>query len=106
QSEQLEELRSKVCERLSSSWSGKRVDLAFMTELIPDVGATARANLELADRLAPLMTTALQINGNPRLIKRFLNTLWIRLAVAKSQGVAVDESTLAKVLLFERCATE
>ncbi len=104
--ERVEEVRSKVCERLSSSWSGKRADLAFMTELVPNVGAEVRANLELADRLAPLMTTAQQINGNPRLIKRFLNTLWIRLAVAKSQGVAVDESTLAKVLLFERCATE
>lgn len=103
---QIEDIRSKVCARLSSSWSGKRVDLAFMTELVPDIGAEVRANLELADRLAPLMTTAQQINGNPRLIKRFLNTLWIRLAVAKSQGVAVDESTLAKVLLFERCATE
>jgi len=104
--ERMEEIRSKVCERLSSSWSGKRVDLAFMTELVPGLSAEVRANLELADRLAPLMTTAQQINGNPRLIKRFLNTLWIRLAVAKSQGVAVDESTLAKVLLFERCAAE
>ncbi len=104
--ERMEEIRSKVCERLTSSWSGKRVDLAFMTELVPDVDVGVRANLELADRLAPLMTTAQQINGNPRLIKRFLNTLWIRLAVAKSQGVAVDESTLAKVLLFERCAAE
>jgi predicted KAP-like P-loop ATPase len=103
---QMEEIRSKVCQRLSSSWSGKRVDLAFMTELVPDLDADSRANLELADRLAPLMTTAQQINGNPRLIKRFLNTLWIRLAVAKSQGVAVDESTLAKLLLFERCAAE
>lgn len=104
--ERMEDIRSKVCLRLSSSWSGKRVDLAFMTELVPDVDAHVRTNLELADRLAPLMTTAQQINGNPRLIKRFLNTLWIRLAVAKSQGVAVDESTLAKVLLFERCAAE
>lgn len=104
--EQMEAVRSKVCERLSASWSGKRADLAFITELVPHLGAGVRANLELADRLAPLMTTAQQISGNPRLIKRFLNTLWIRLAVAKSQGVAVDESTLAKVLLFERCAAE
>jgi predicted KAP-like P-loop ATPase len=104
--DRMEEIRSKVCERLSISWSGKRVDLDFMTELVPEIDTGVRANLELADRLAPLMTTAQQINGNPRLIKRFLNTLWIRLAVAKSQGVAVDESTLAKVLLFERCAEE
>lgn len=104
--QRMEEIRSKVCERLASSWSGKRVDLAFVTGLVPDVDAGVRRNLELADRLAPLMATAQQIHGNPRLIKRFLNTLWIRQAVARSQGVAVDESTLAKVLLFERCAAE
>ncbi len=104
--ERMEEIRSKTCERLSQSWSGKRVDLNFITDLVSEVDNGLRANLELADRLAPLMTTAQQINGNPRLIKRFLNTLWIRLSVARSQGVAVDESTLAKVLLFERCASQ
>ncbi|MCZ7616790.1 MAG: P-loop NTPase fold protein [Myxococcota bacterium] len=104
--ERTEEIRSKVCERLSASWSGKRVDFNFVTGIVPDIDSEVRANLELADRLAPLMTTAQQISGNPRLIKRFLNTLWVRLAVAKSQRVAVDESTLAKVLLFERCAAE
>lgn len=101
-----EELRVKICERLSESWSGKRVDLKFVTELVANSTPELRVNLELADRLAPLMTTAQQIAGNPRLIKRFLNTLWIRLAVARSQGVAVDESILAKMLLFERCASE
>ena len=104
--ERMEEIRTKICGRLSESWSGKRVDLSYVADIVPETDGGLRANLELADRLAPLMTTAQQINGNPRLIKRFLNTLWIRLAVAKSQGVAVDESTLAKVLLFERCATE
>ncbi len=101
-----EELRTKVCERLSQSWTGKRVDLSFVTGLLPDAPSELKTNLELADRLAPLMTTAPQIAGNPRLIKRFLNTLSIRLAVAKSQNVSVDESVLAKVLLFERCASE
>lgn len=101
-----EEVRTKVCERLSQSWTGKRVDLKFVTGLLPDAPSELNANLELADRLAPLMTTAPQIAGNPRLIKRFLNTLSIRLAVAESQNVSVDESTLAKVLLFERCASE
>ena len=102
----MEEIREKVCQRLSESWSGKRVDLKFVTEVAGAIDDDARANLALADRLAPLMTTAEQIKGNPRLIKRFLNTLRIRMSVAESQGVAVDESALAKVLLFERCASE
>ena len=80
------------------------MDLRFMSELIPDCPDSLKSNLGLADRLAPLMTSARQIAGNPRLIKRFLNTLSIRMSIAKSQEVAVDEEALAKMLLFERCA--
>ena len=102
-----ETIRDQVCQRLSESWKGHRVDLRFVLKLIEDDCPKAlRANLELADRLAPLMTTAKQIAGNPRLIKRFLNTLSIRLDIAQAQHVAVDEGALAKMLLFERCASE
>jgi predicted KAP-like P-loop ATPase len=61
------------------------------------------AQLDTADRLAPIMTGATQIAGNPRLIKRFLNALSIRMAISRAHGVGVDEAALAKVLLFERC---
>jgi predicted KAP-like P-loop ATPase len=57
---------------------------------------------DTADRLASLMTTASGIVGNPRLIKRFLNALAIRMAISKTHGVGVDETVLAKMLLFER----
>ena len=49
------------------------------------------------------MTSASQISGNPRLIKRFLNALAIRMAISNAHGVGVDEAVLAKMLLFERC---
>ena len=102
-SETAERLREEVCRRLSESWRGRRVDSRFVLELIGECPPTLRRNLELADRLAPLMTTAKQIAGNPRLIKRFLNTIAIRLSIARAQEVAVDEGALAKMLLFERC---
>ena len=96
-------VRERVCAQLAASWQGKRVDRTFMNSVVPDCPAELRAKFDLADRLAPLMTTAKQIAGNPRLIKRFLNTLYIRMAVAQAQGVSVDEAVLAKMLLFERC---
>ena len=105
-SDQLEVIRSQVCQQLSESWKGCRVDLKFVSGLFEECPEDLRANLGLADRLAPLMTTAVQIAGNPRLIKRFLNTLSIRMSVAQAQDVAVDEEALAKMLLFERCAGE
>ena len=105
-SDLLERVREQVCKRLSESWRGYRVDLDFMSEIIEDCPDELPTNLELADRLAPLMTSARQIAGNPRLIKRFLNTLAIRMSIARAQQIAVDEGALAKMLLFERCASE
>src|SRR5258708_193228 len=63
------------------------------------------AKVDAADRLGPLMTSASGIAGNPRLVKRFLNALALRMSISNAQGVGVDEAVLAKLLLFERLAT-
>lgn len=98
-----EALRAGVCSQLGKTWQGKRVDLKFLRTVHAELPDELIARLDAADRLAPLMTTATGIAGNPRLIKRFLNALSIRMAMARAQGVGVDESELVKVLLFERC---
>jgi predicted KAP-like P-loop ATPase len=96
------EIRTKVCERLGQTWQGKRVDRAFMQTLHGQFTDELIGQFDTADRLAPLMTTASGIVGNPRLIKRFLNALAIRMAISRAHGVGVDEAVLAKMLLFER----
>lgn len=98
-----ERIRVAVCSQLSKTWQGKRVDLPFLRTLNGTLSNDLITRLDTADRLAPLMTSATGINGNPRLIKRFLNALSIRMAMSYAQGVGVDESVLVKVLLFERC---
>ena len=102
-SKEKERLRSEVCTQLGKTWQGKRVDPRFLRSLNGKLPGELIARLDLADRLAPLMTSATGIAGNPRLIKRFLNALSIRMAMSHAQGVGVDESELVKVLLFERC---
>jgi predicted KAP-like P-loop ATPase len=97
-----EKIRAGVCCQLSQTWQGKRVDRAFVQSLHPGVPDALVGKFDTADRLAPLMTTATGIVGNPRLIKRFLNALAIRMAISNAQGVGVDEAVLAKLLLFER----
>ncbi len=97
-----EEIRRKVCEQLGKTWQGKRVDRAFMQSLRSDYPGDLIGQFDAADRLAPLMATASGIAGNPRLVKRFLNALAIRMAISKAHGVGVDEAVLAKMLLFER----
>jgi predicted KAP-like P-loop ATPase len=96
-----EHIRAKVCEQLSQTWQGKRVDRAFVQSL-GTIPSELVARLDAADRLAPMMTKASGINGNPRLIKRFLNALAIRMAISRAHNVGVDEAALAKMLLFER----
>jgi len=101
--EMKEMIRSKVCEQLGQIWRGQRVDRAFIQSLHGELPSELVGHLDTADRLAPVMTGATQIAGNPRLIKRFLNALSIRMAISSAHGISVDESALAKMLLFERC---
>ncbi|MES1937286.1 KAP P-loop domain-containing protein [Salinisphaera hydrothermalis C27AD] len=97
-----EKIRAGVCSQLRQTWQGKRVDRAFVQSLHESFPDDLIGKLDTADRLAPLMTGATGISGNPRLIKRFLNALAIRMTISKAQGVGVDEAVLAKLLLFER----
>lgn len=99
---QKDTLRAAIAEQLRASWKGKRVDRAFVGSHGIELPAALLSRLETAERLAPLMTTSDKISGNPRLIKRFLNALSIRMTISSAQGVGVDEAVLTKLLLFER----
>lgn len=100
--EHKDRIRAGVCEQLRKTWQGKRVDRAFVASLHGDLPSELVGKLDTADRLAPLMVAATGISGNPRLIKRFLNALSIRMTISNAQGVGVDEAVLAKLMLFER----
>jgi predicted KAP-like P-loop ATPase len=97
-----EKIRAGICGQLRQTWQGKRVDSAFVQKLHDAIPPELIGKFDTADRLAPLMTTASGILGNPRLVKRFLNALAIRMTISNAQGVGVDEAVLAKLLLFER----
>lgn len=98
-----DKLRLAICDQLTKTWQGQRVDLNFVQSTVNELPAALLSKLDSACRLAPIMTSADQISGNPRLIKRFLNAISIRMAMARSQSITVDEAVLAKILLFERC---
>lgn len=92
-----------VIERLRESWSGKRVDRNFLDSLVPQDNTELLGLMGLAERLAPLLLQASSVQANPRLVKRFLNTVFMRQALAKPQGITVDIDVLAKWHLLERC---
>ena len=97
-----ERIRVRVCDQLRHTWQGRRVDPSFINSLGETLPPELAPRFDTADRLAPVMTSASGVVGNPRLIKRFLNALSIRMAIARSQGVGVDEAVLAKLLILER----
>lgn len=94
---------SAILEAVRKSWAGgltrKRMEGAFGVD-----ASKVSVEIDLADQLASLMVSADHIAGNPRLIKRFLNNLLIRDAVAKAQGMTIAFDELVKLQLFERCA--
>jgi hypothetical protein len=60
--------------------------------------------LIMVERLAPLLGTIM--NGNPRQCKRFLNTLLLRLTMARSRKITLQQRVLAKLMLLEYFRTE
>lgn len=93
-----------ISDRLRNAWRGDAVTSEFLQALVDPADLHMVALMELADGLAPLLTTRLAMNGNPRLMKRFLNTVFLRASLAEPQGIQLDLKALAKWHLVERCA--
>lgn len=75
------------------------IDSDKLVSLHPDKETKIKEALLLSKQISP--TLAAKLNGNPRQCKRFLNTLFMRLDMAKSRNVALDKNVLAKLMLLE-----
>lgn len=99
--EQREQARIKSVRRTASQINEVTFNLKVAEELfgadkLPDDLAEG---LRLGAQLAKVLTVGL--NGNPRQGKRFLNTLLMRISMAKSRGVELKRRILAKLMLLE-----
>jgi predicted KAP-like P-loop ATPase len=97
-------LRDGIRLMLQQSWNGEPPTAASAARLVSDPPPQALlAAFELAERMAPLLANAGAVNGNPRIIKRLLNTVQIRAKLAAVRKVEADETIITKLALFERC---
>lgn len=100
-----EKAKTGLLSLLSNAWQGginkSKIEKVFDVTSVEKM----RKYIDLAEQLAGIMVTADHINGNPRLIKRFLNNLIIREKVARLNGMTIDFGGLVKMQLFERCAS-
>jgi predicted KAP-like P-loop ATPase len=100
-------IRRELCSLLGKTWDGSRVTRESIMSLISKdkLESGFEDRLSMVERLAPRMAASKSIGGNPRLVKRFMNSLLVRgeLAKAIKAPEEVSEDVLAKILLLQRC---
>lgn len=101
---ELEVLRGLLEESLRMSWRQPQITI---DELLDGKeiheAAELRSKFVVAEQLAPLLAESPNINGNPRIVKRLLNQIRMRKKTAHRRGMQLDEKTITKLVLFERC---
>jgi len=101
---EFEKIRSKLEDSLRLSW---QQDQITVDELLSDCNIDnideLRGEFKVAEQLAPILAESSNINGNPRIVKRLLNQVRMRLKTAKRRGMQLDEKTITKLVIFERC---
>ena len=93
-------------EVLRRPWKGPGLDRTAIGEALGSVPEAVERALELSGRIAPILADGAR--GNPRQIKRFINTMMLRLAIAEERGFGdeLNISVLAKIMLAEQFAPE
>lgn len=83
---------------------GLRIDGGSLDDLEIEDGSALARHLVTATRLTPILYE--KFHGNPRRLKRFLNDLNVRQAVAKRRGFELKPDAVAKLMVLERILTE
>ncbi|EIJ0947496.1 ATPase [Vibrio vulnificus] len=101
---EFEKIRSKLEESLRLSWQQEQITIDdLLADCEIDDKSELRGEFKVAEQLAPILAESSNINGNPRIVKRLLNQVRMRLKTAKRRGMQLDEKTITKFVIFERC---
>ena len=89
-------------EKLKRPWTSGGLDAATVKSALGKQAEKANNALALSDQIGPILASGTK--GNPRQIKRFLNTLLLRDRTATARGFGDDIKlpVLAKLMLAER----
>ncbi|MCY1288788.1 Qat anti-phage system ATPase QatA [Pseudomonas aeruginosa] len=97
-----EKLIAVARESLKRPWTSGGLDAATVKTALGKQAEKANNALALSDQIGPILASGTK--GNPRQIKRFLNTLLLRERTANARGFGDDIKlpVLAKLMLAER----
>jgi predicted KAP-like P-loop ATPase len=88
--------------KLKRPWESSPLDAATINQALGDKAEKVHNALMLSDQIGPILASGAK--GNPRQIKRFLNTMLLRVKTADARGFGDDIKlpVLAKLMLAER----
>ena len=102
--EKLTNLRQFLENHLQQSWQNQSLKPEQVAELIGGQNTQALlVDFERANRIAPLLANSPNIHGNPRIVKRILNTIKMRTKIANKRQMPLNEAIITKLVIFERC---
>ena len=97
-------------DKIRQAATRRRVDGQFAVAMnygiakdgLGSISPELEADFTIANRVAPTLSRGLR--GNPRQLKRFLNTMLLRLATARRRSIELDSAILAKLMVLEQTA--
>jgi predicted KAP-like P-loop ATPase len=89
-------------DRLKRPWDSSPLDLPAIKRVLGERASSVQHAVTLSDQIGPILASGTQ--GNPRQIKRFLNSLLLRQRTAGARGFGdeIKLPVLAKLMLAER----
>jgi len=100
QPEQFEKLYATVQENRINPSVAQPLNYGIAKSCIGDAARALEADFAIAGRIAPIL--ARHLGGNPRLVKRFLNTFSLRIRLARSEKIDLNHGLLVKIMVLER----
>ena len=102
--EKLANLRQFLETHLQQSWQDQSLNPEQVAKTIEEQHNQALlSDFERANRIAPLLANSPNIHGNPRIVKRILNTIKMRAQIANKRQIPLEEAIITKLVIFERC---
>lgn len=98
--EVFEKLNEVVCQNRKNPKLAQPLNYGIAKSCLGEVAGKLEREFALVERISPPLSR--NLNGNPRFIKRFLNTFMLRVRLAKVVGMSLDPAVLAKLMVLER----
>ena len=99
-----EGIRKKLQRALRESWNSVEFDAdTYLDGISGDPRSRLELGFGIATRMARLLARSTHVWGNPRIVKRMLNVVYMRSEIAQRRKMPVEAALIAKVALFERC---